>query len=77
MNTISRFVDRCEAYRASRRITLSYLSRLLFNDGKVIASLRDGSADVTTRRLLRAESLLGEFERALAKPDTSARVAAA
>lgn len=64
--TIQRFVARCDAYSASRRIKASYLSRLLFDDGKVIEALRAGS-DVTVRRLERAEILLGEFERALAK----------
>lgn len=38
--------------------TESYLSRLIFNDGKVIGRLRSGSADVTTGRLERAAEAL-------------------
>ena len=65
MTTIDRFVSRCADYRRARCISETYLSRLLFDDGKVIGSLRDG-ADITVRRLSRADIVLGELERALA-----------
>ncbi|HQT53578.1 MAG TPA: hypothetical protein PKX06_08860 [Phenylobacterium sp.] len=65
MTTIQAFLIRCDGYRHGRGISQSYLSRLLFDDGKVIDGLRSSACDVTTRRLQRAEVLLGEFERAL------------
>lgn len=71
MTTIASFLSRCDAYRLEREISGSYLSRLLFDDGKVLEALADG-ADVTVRRLTRAETLLGEFERALKRRGSSA-----
>lgn len=68
MTTTASFVQRCETYRARRGISRSYLSRLLFNDGKTLEGLRTGAADVTVRRLDRAATVLGELERALAAP---------
>ncbi|MDZ4321123.1 MAG: hypothetical protein U1A07_20175 [Phenylobacterium sp.] len=40
MTTLKSFLDRCERYRERRDIAESYLSRLLFNDGKVVGALR-------------------------------------
>ena len=66
MTTVADFVERCRAYQAQRGISGSYLSRLIFDDGKVLDALA-GGADITIRRLARAEVLLGEFERALVR----------
>jgi hypothetical protein len=76
MTTIDAFLSRCRSYRSRRGISTSYLSRLLFDDGKVLDAL-DGGADVTTRRLSRAETLLGEFERALSRPEAASELGAA
>lgn len=76
MTTIADFVERCRAYQARRGISGSYLSRLLFDDGKVLDALASGS-DITIRRFARAEVLLGEFERALVKAPDDARAPAA
>jgi hypothetical protein len=65
MTTIDRFLVRCDAYRGRRGITTSYLSRILFDDGKTLDSLRAGTAGLTVKRLARASIVLGEFERAI------------
>lgn len=64
MTTIESLLKRCDAYRARRGISDSYLSRLLFDDGKIIGALRRGS-DMTSRRLERAHAELARLESAL------------
>lgn len=67
MTTTEAFLMRCDDYRERRGIALSYLSRILFDDGKTLEALRSGHAGLTVRRLARAETILREFERALAR----------
>lgn len=67
MKPIYRFIERCDAYAERRGISRSYMSRLLFDDGKVLDAIAKGTADITHRRLQRARATLGEFERALAR----------
>jgi hypothetical protein len=57
------FLGRCETYRLARGISRSYLSRLLFDDGKILGRLTDRGADISVRRLANAEDKLSGFER--------------
>lgn len=68
MTTLKSFLDRCDRYRERRDITESYLSRLLFNDGKVVGALRRGG-NITLLRLDRAKVELQRLERELAARD--------
>lgn len=61
MTTLNDFLQRCEGYRKRRRISPSYLSRLLFNDGKVIGALNRGG-NITLARLARADAELQRLE---------------
>lgn len=64
MTTLKTFLDRCDRYRGQRGISESYLSRLLFNDGKVVGALR-GGGNITLSRLDRAQAELLRLEREL------------
>lgn len=50
MSNISNLLLLCEGYAAAKGLTLSRVSTVVFNDGKVIARLKAG-ADITVGRL--------------------------
>lgn len=60
---IDEFLQRCDAFRAKSGVSDDWLSRRLFwNDGKKLATLRDGSADIGVKRLALAVEALAELE---------------
>ncbi len=64
MTTTAAFLDRVDAARGLLGHSDSYLSRLIFDDGKVVGRLRAGSGSVTIARLERADLALGELLKA-------------
>jgi hypothetical protein len=50
MSNISLLLELCDAYAVRKVLTLSRISTVVFNDGKVIARLKSG-ADITVGRL--------------------------
>lgn len=66
MNRIEIFLGLVEEFRQVRALTETTVSGMLFNDGKRIGAIRDGS-DVGTRRLDKAErelrTLIAEAKR--------------
>ncbi|WP_313044858.1 hypothetical protein [Brevundimonas sp.] len=58
MTTTSNFLAKVDAAQAVLGHTDSYLSRLIFDDGKVVARLRSGTGSVTIARLEKATAAL-------------------
>jgi len=58
MTTIAAFIDRIDMALPALGHSESYLSRLIFDDGKVIGRLRAGTSGVTVARLEKASAAL-------------------
>ncbi|MBD3571680.1 hypothetical protein EJ082_01645 [Brevundimonas diminuta] len=56
------FIERCDAFAASRGVKRSTLSVWLFNDGKRLDQIASGTSDVGVQRLHRAAEALCELE---------------
>jgi hypothetical protein len=67
MTTIADFIAEADRARAKLGHSESYLSRLVFDDGKVLGRLRSGAASVTVARLDKARSTLGKLLTAAAQ----------
>ena len=65
MDSIQRFVARAEKYAKRRDLSLSYVSRLILNDGRRLANLKKGVSRMFPDTLERANKKLDELE---AKP---------
>lgn len=61
MTTLDDFIAQVDAALAVLGHSESYLSRLVFDDGKVIGRLRAGVSGVTVARLERARSSLAQL----------------